>query len=97
MFTASGLSKGNSHEPVNPPISPLSGLPGALQLANPGHGDTRAGQAVEDAVVGLGGNNEQQQEREEHFRGHCSHRKKDPRACGGSRWWHWKNACSSEA
>ena len=72
MFTTSGLSKGNSHEPVNPPITPLSGLPGALQLANPGHGDARPGQAVEDAVVGLGGDNEQQQEGEERFRGHCS-------------------------
>ena len=96
MFTTSGLSKGNSHEPVNPPITPLSGLPGALQLANPGHGDTRPGQAVEDAVVGLGGNHEQQ-EREERFRGHCSHREEELQTCGGSRWWHWKNVCSSEA
>ena len=96
VFSASGLPKGNSHEPVNPPITPLSGLPGALQLANPGHGDARPGQAVEDAVVGLGESYEQQ-EREERFRGHCSSREEEPQTCGGSRWWHWKNACSSEA
>ena len=51
VFPASGLSKGNAHEPINPPIRPLGALPGALKFPNPGHCDTGPGQTVKDPFV----------------------------------------------
>ena len=51
MFTASGLSKWNAHELVNPTISPLGAFPGALELPNPRHCDARSGQTVEDPFI----------------------------------------------
>ena len=51
MFTASGLSKWNAHELVNPSIGPLGAFPGALELPNPRHCDARSGQTVEDPFI----------------------------------------------
>ena len=67
MFTPSGLSKGNAHELVNPPVRPLGALPGALELPHPGHGDAGPGQAVKDPLIRQGREGRQQEKRESGF------------------------------